>query len=301
MNRITSGATTIAVLDDAARGPADELLMRYGAVLFRGLGIASPADFHRFVGTFGEPFTDYRHGNSPRTAVQTGVWTSTEYPAEYEISLHNELSYAHRWPSRLFFYCDQAPGTGGATPVSDSRAVLAGLAPEVRERFAGRGVAYLQNLHGGFGFGKSWQDTYETTDRAEVEQALAGTGAEFRWTDDEELRVRQARPAVRRHPVTGEEVWFNQAEQWHVSNLPDDEAEALLEMAETDEDLPLQATYGDGTPLDVADLQHVRDVAKQNECFFPWQQGDVMMIDNLLVMHGRHAYTGPRRILVSMI
>lgn len=301
MDKITSGATTIAVLSDGARGPADDLLMRYGAVLFRGLGIGSPADFHRFVGTFGEPFTDYRHGNSPRTAVQTGVWTSTEYPAEYEISLHNELSYAHRWPSRLFFYCDRAPETGGATPVSDSRAVLAGLAPEVRERFAIRGVAYLQNLHGGFGFGKSWQDTYETTDRAEVEQALAGTGAEFRWTDDEELRVRQARPAIRRHPVTGEEVWFNQAEQWHVSNLPDDEAEALLEMAETDEDLPLQATYGDGSPLDVADLQHIRDIAKRNECSFPWQQGDVLMIDNLLVMHGRHAYTGPRRILVSMI
>ncbi|MGW5681885.1 TauD/TfdA family dioxygenase [Nonomuraea sp. NPDC003754] len=301
MEKITSGATTIAVLDDAARGPADELLLQHGAVLFRGLGVDSPAAFHEFVSTFGEPFTNYRHGNSPRVAVQTGVWTSTEYPAEYEISLHNELSYAHRWPSRLFFYCDQAPATGGATPVSDSRAVLAGLAPDVRERFSTRGVAYLQNLHGGFGLGKSWQDTYETADRDEVERALAETGAEFRWTEDDELRVRQVRPAVRRHPETGEEVWFNQAEQWHVSSLPDDEAEALLEMAASDEELPLQATYGDGSALDVADLRQVREVAKRNECAFPWQQGDVMMIDNLLVMHGRHAYTGNRRILVAMI
>ncbi|GIH77776.1 TauD/TfdA family dioxygenase [Planobispora longispora] len=301
MDKITSGATTIAVLGSSDRDSADSLLLQHGAVLFRGLGVDSPAAFHEFVGTFGEPFTDYRHGNSPRVAVQTGVWTSTEYPAEYEISLHNELSYAHRWPSRLFFYCDRAPAGGGATPVSDSRAVLAGLSPGVRSRFTSLGIAYLQNLHGGFGLGKSWQDTYETGDRDEVERALAGTGAEFRWTDDDELRVRQVRPAVRSHPVTGEEVWFNQAEQWHVSSLPADEAEVLLEMASSDEELPLQATYGDGSPLGADDLREVRETAKRNECSFPWERGDVMMIDNLLVMHGRHAYTGNRRILVSMI
>ncbi|WP_431894780.1 TauD/TfdA family dioxygenase [Nonomuraea sp. bgisy101] len=301
MDKITSGATTIAVLGSPDRGSADSLLLQHGAVLFRGLGVDSPAAFHEFVRTFGEPFTNYRHGNSPRVAVQAGVWTSTEYPAEYEISLHNELSYAHRWPSRLFFYCDQAPATGGATPVSDSRAVLAALTPEVRSRFTSLGVAYLQNLHGGFGLGKSWQDTYETEDRDEVERALAETGAEFRWTDDDELRVRQVRPAVRVHPVTGEDVWFNQAEQWHVSSLPADEAEALLEMASSDEELPLQATFGDGSALGADDLRMVREVAKRNECAFPWERGDVMMIDNLLVMHGRHAYTGNRRILVSMI
>jgi hypothetical protein len=132
MDKITSGATTIAVLGSPDRDSADSLLLQHGAVLFRGLGVDSPAEFHEFVRTFGEPFTNYRHGNSPRVAVQAGVWTSTEYPAEYEISLHNELSYSHRWPSRLFFYCDQAPATGGATPVSDSRAVLDGLSPEVR-------------------------------------------------------------------------------------------------------------------------------------------------------------------------
>lgn len=301
MEKISSGATTIAMLGEADRERADELLLEHGAVLLRGLGVGSPADFHHLVSTFGEPFTDYRHGNSPRTAVQSGVWTSTEYPAEYEISLHNELSYAGAWPSRLFFYCHRAPESGGATPVSDSRAVLAGLRPEVRERFAAKGVAYLQNLHGGYGLGKSWQDTYESADRALVEQALREAGAEFHWTPDDELRVRQARPATRRHPVTGEEVWFNQAEQWHVSSLPADEAEALLEMAESDEELPLQATYGDGDPLDEADLRHVREVAKLGECSFPWQQGDVMMIDNLLVMHGRHAYTGGRQVMVAMI
>ena len=32
---------------------------------------------------------------------KAGVYTSTEYPPEFFISLHNELSYSTRWPSRL--------------------------------------------------------------------------------------------------------------------------------------------------------------------------------------------------------
>ena len=33
---------------------------------------------------------------------------------------------------------------------------------------------------------------------------------------------------------------------------------------------------------------------------FPWQLGDVMVIDNMRVAHGRNAFFGPRKILVAM-
>lgn len=314
----SSGATTIAVLrlredgqsapDDAGRGEllaaarprADELLLEHGAVLLRGLGVDSGARFHDAVSHFGDPFSEYLHGNSPRKAVHEGVWTSTEYPAEYDISLHNELSQSYRWPDRLFFCCVVAPATGGETPVSDGRAMLAGMDPAVRERFEAHGVAYLQNMHGGYGLGRSWQETYETDDEAKVEEYLRSAGVEFSWTDDEDLRTRQVRPATRTHPVTGAQVWFNQADQFHVSNLSKPEAEALLAVVESEDELPLSATFGDGSPIPVADLDHVRALARQNECALAWEPGDVLMIDNMLVMHGRHGYTGPRRILVAM-
>ncbi|BCB75122.1 hypothetical protein Pflav_015320 [Phytohabitans flavus] len=100
--------------------------------------MTSAGEFHDVVSCFGDPFDAY-HGNSPRTNVQDGVWTSTEYPAEYDISLHNELSQASRWPRRLFFCCLVAPQTGGSTPVSDGRALLDDLDPGVRSRFESRG------------------------------------------------------------------------------------------------------------------------------------------------------------------
>lgn len=33
---------------------------------------------------------------------------------------------------------------------------------------------------------------------------------------------------------------------------------------------------------------------------FAWQQGDLLMIDNMLVAHGRNPFDGPRRILAAM-
>jgi alpha-ketoglutarate-dependent taurine dioxygenase len=311
---MTAGRTSIVVLTEEhppdparrrerverLRNQIDERLLDSGAVLLRNLGIASAAEFHDVVSCFGEPFAAY-HGNSPRTPVQDGVWTSTEYPAKYDISLHNELSQASRWPRRLFFCCLTAPETGGSTPVSDGRAMLADLDPAVRSRFESRGVAYLQSMHGGFGLGRSWQDTYQTDDRDTVEEYLRAADAQFSWTDADDLRIRQVRPAVRTHPVTGQQVWFNQAEQFHVSSLPDAEAQALLALVESEVDLPQSATFGDGRPIEPEDLAHVREVARRNECAFAWQPGDILAIDNMLVLHGRHAYSGARRILVAMI
>ncbi|MEU3712655.1 TauD/TfdA family dioxygenase [Streptomyces catenulae] len=311
--RRTSGGTTLAVLHtggpvtgpdavapEGVRRRVDELLTECGAVLLRGPGVADADAFHRAVTAFGDPLIDsYRGGNTPRMTVSDGVFTSTEYPARFDISLHNEMSYAHRWPGRLFFCCLQAPRTGGATPVCDGHALLADLDPAVRARFAS-GVVYRQHLHGGLGLGKSWQDTFETDDRSAVEEFLAASEAEHRWTADGGLRVSQHRPALRTNPLTGRDVWFNQAEQWHPSNLPGDEGEALLSLIGDVDDLPHWVTYGDGTPIPESDLAAVRTAATRNRLVEPWQPGDIMIVANMSVLHGREAYTGSRRVVVSM-
>ncbi|MEU9101659.1 TauD/TfdA family dioxygenase [Streptomyces sp. NPDC048361] len=311
--RRTAGGTTLAILHPGARTArwdsdllgavrdrVEELLVECGAVVVRGAGIADADEFHGAVTRFGDPLIDsYRGGNTPRMTVSDGVFTSTEYPARFDISLHNELSYAHRWPRRLFFCCLTAPETGGATPVCDGRALLASLPAAVRERFAS-GVVYRQHLHGGLGLGKSWQSTFETRDRGVVEAFLKDAEADFEWTGEGGLRVIQRRPAVRRNPLTGRDVWFNQADQWHPSNLPGDESANLLALIDRVEDLPHWVTYGDGAPLTDDDLAQVRAAAAANKLVESWQAGDIMIVDNMSVLHGREAFTGARRVVVSM-
>ncbi|MEU1779376.1 TauD/TfdA family dioxygenase [Streptomyces abikoensis] len=272
-------------------------LLHEKALVFRGFGV-EPASLDPILDLLLPNRLAYVQGNSPRTKVGKNVYTSTEYPAEYPISMHNELSYAHQWPARLVFFCEQAAATGGGTPIVDSAAVLEALDPEVRAAFSG-GVRYTQNLHGGRGFGKSWQETFETDSRDEVETYLASTGATWEWNASGGLKLRQVRPSTTRHPVTGAEVWFNQSDQWHVAGLDGDMAQTLAQILPED-DLPQTVSFADGTPIPAEYITHVRDTAWRLAVDVPWRTGDLMVIDNVAVAHGRQSFTGPRRVLVAM-
>jgi alpha-ketoglutarate-dependent taurine dioxygenase len=275
----------------------DKLIVEHKALVFRGFGLGADR-LDEVIDQLLSTRLAYVHGNSPRTKVGSNLYTSTEYPAEYTISMHNELSYSHSWPARLLFYCRLAAQTGGATPVVDAAAWLAALDPEVRDAYRG-GVRYMQNMHGGRGFGKSWQDTFETDDRAAVEAFLTGAGASWEWKGDGGLRVIQVRPSTTRHPVTGDEVWFNQSDQWHPAAL-DDEVGIALRDALPEDELPQSVTFADGSPIPAEYVTQVRDRGLALAVDVDWQEGDLLVIDNVLVAHGRRPYTGPRRVLVAM-
>ncbi|MDQ1026935.1 alpha-ketoglutarate-dependent taurine dioxygenase [Streptomyces umbrinus] len=294
----TGGADElVARIDDMGPEEVGNLLTQEKGLVFRGFEI-TPEELDRVLDRLLPNRLAYVHGNSPRTKVGSNVYTSTEYPQEFTISMHNEMSYAHAWPARLAFYCQVQPGSGGATPVLDAARWLDSLDAEVREAFAG-GVRYVQNLHDGFGLGKSWQDTFETTDRAEVEAFLEPTGARWEWKADGGIRVASVRPATTRHPVTGAEVWFNQSDQWHPAGLGDDTAAALAQIL-PEEDLPQNVTFADGTPIPAEYVVQIRDRGLEHAVDVDWRSGDLLLIDNVLLAHGRRPFTGARRVLVAM-
>lgn len=276
----------------------DEKLHRHGALRLRGFDVESPEQFERFCRAIDPDLKGYVGGESPRAVVSGRVYTSTEYPSHLEISLHNEMSYAREWPQRLYLFCARPAEEGGETQLADGRRVLAALDPEVRRRFTEKQVMYLRNLQDGRGVGKSWQDTFETDDREAAEASCRAGEIEFEWTDFG-LRTRAVRPAVIRHPLTGEEVWFNQADQSHVSSRGPRVQRSLLR-AMREEELPRHACFGDGSPIALADLDHVRQVQRDLEVVFPWRRGDLLVLDNVLASHGRKPFRGERRILVAM-
>ncbi len=275
-------------------------LLDAGALLFRGFGVTGAEEFARFVRTFSDRTPlDYTGGASPRLRLGGGVYTSTEYPRHYTLSLHNELSYTYRWPEHLYFFCVTPAEQGGETPLADSRALLRKIDPKVVRQFRDRRVRYDRRLHGGSGVGLSWRDAFETDERAAVERYCREGGVSFLWEEGGGLRMSQVRPATHTHPRTGEEVWFNQADAFHTTGMHPETYRSLISFLREDE-FPLNAFHGDGSPLDPAALEHIRGVMAREMCLFTWRPGDILVLDNVLAAHGRMPFRGARKILLAM-
>jgi alpha-ketoglutarate-dependent taurine dioxygenase len=270
------------------------LLQRVGGVLLRGFEVPSVAAFQQFAASFA-PLETYEFGSTPRTAISAGVYTSTEYPAHQHIPLHNEQAYTREWTMKIWFHCVTAPQTGGETPIADSRAVYRRMPAALRERFA-KGLLYVRN-YGDFDL--PWQQVFNTDEPAEVEAICKRIGVQWEWKDDGELRTTQLCQGVEKHPVTGEMVWFNQAHLFHVSNLQAEVRESLEEMLGI-ENLPRNVFFADGGTIEDGMLDEVRAVLTAETVIFPWQTGDVLMLDNMLAAHARTPFTGPRKVVVAM-
>jgi hypothetical protein len=67
-----------------------------------------------------------------------------------------------------------------------------------------------------------------------------------------------------------------------------------------EEDLPHYTSFGDGGPLDEQELDKIRTLMRERAVHFPWQHRDLLVLDNVLVAHGRNSFKGPRKILVAM-
>jgi alpha-ketoglutarate-dependent taurine dioxygenase len=274
----------------------DHKLLRSGAILFRGFSLFTVEAFEELMKILTGELLEYSYRSTPRTQVSGRIYTSTEYPAHQTIPLHNEMSYTRQWPMRLGFFCVEPAEEGGATPIADSRHVFDSIDPAIRERFSREQVRYVRNY--GDALDLPWQDVFQTEDRTEVEQFCREAGIEFEWKGDDELRTSQVCQAVAKHPRTGESVWFNQAHLFHVSSLQSEIRESL--MAATEDDPPRNAYYGDGTVIADNDLDQIRAAYDGAAVSFAWQKGDVLLVDNMLVAHGRAPYRGPRKIVVGM-
>lgn len=272
-------------------------LLEHGGILFRGFRVAERADFEQFIIALGLVPMTYIEAATPRTRLSERVYTSTEFPAEQTIALHNELSYVSTFPTKILFCCLLPAEAGGETPVGNIEGVYRRVPPRVRERFLQKGWMLVRNF--GSGFGPTWQASYHVADRDEAEAYFRGAGVEFEWTGGERLRTRQVRPASLTHPQTGATLWFNHTAFWHVSSLEPRLREMLLsEFGEAG--LPYNTYYGDGTPIEELVVEEIREAYRQETVTFGWRAGDILLLENMLVAHGRNPFTGPRTVLAAM-
>jgi alpha-ketoglutarate-dependent taurine dioxygenase len=269
---------------------------RNGAILFRGFGLRAAGDFERVAsGIVPDLFAEY--GDLPPEGTSERIYHSTPYPADKMILFHSESSHLPKWPLRQFFFCIQPADEQGETPLLDNRRVVEGLEPEIVKDFEEKGLLYVRNFSPGIDV--SWQDFFKTEDRAEVERMCAAEGMQCEWKDGDSLRISQRGPGVTRHPRTGEKIWFNQVQLHHVSCLDPETRESLRSLF-AEEDLPRNVYYGDGSVIPDEVVDRISAVFEELCVELPWEKGDLIALDNMLVQHARRPFKGERKILVAM-
>jgi len=273
-----------------------ERLLNHGCIRIHSDALKTTSDFNALLIAMQRELIKYEFGSTPRTQLAGDVYSSTEYPKEHEILLHNEMSYTTSWPSRLWFFCETPAGSGGETPVADSRKIYKKIDPAIRRQFEQKELLYVRNYMPGLDV--PWQQVFNTEDQQAVEQYCRSAGISFRW-NGEELKTWQKCQSIVKHPTTNETSWFNQAHLFHHSNLPAEYSELLFSMFKEDE-LPRNVMFADRSPIDPGMLTEIKEVMASEKYTFDWQQGEILIVDNILFAHGREPFTGERKIAVAM-
>lgn len=296
--------TDRATRDDAVNWIAqnrDELIRQVqteGAILFRDFPLRDADDFDRFVTAFGMESFRYEDSlsNAVRISYTPRVFSANEAPADVTIYLHHEMAQTPIFPSKLFFFCQQPAVEGGATPLCRSDILFRRIlheCPDFAQQCETKGLRYTNVMpsqnDAASGMGRSWQNTFRAQSRAEAEARLSELGYTWEWLSDGCLRATTpVLPAVR-EVSPHRKVFFNQLiaafQGWKDSR--NDPSKAI--------------TFGDGTALDREIVLLVAGLAEQLTFDMPWQQGDVALVDNYLVMHGRRTFRGSRKVLASLI
>lgn len=273
-------------------------LDEYGAILFRGFKIHSQQDFQQAVEKIIPQTAEYVEGATPRTQLKDGIYTATEFPAEQEIAPHNELSYTMTPPDKLAFCCLQSAESGGQTHIVDVNKVYKRIGSTIIKQFENHNGWMLSRTYGN-GFGPTVSKAFGMSNVDDIKAYGESRNLTVKVISDSQVKTEQIRDAVHTHPKSGEKLWFNHVSFWHPSSLCPT-IRATMEKSLSLSAFPYYTSFGDGSCIDDETIAAIRQAYADEECKFDWREGDVMLLDNWKVAHGRKPFTGNRKVLVSM-
>ena len=298
MGQSTEGIVSITDWLKNHKNQLETDLATHGAILFRDLEISNDNEFDRFIRAFDWPSFTYEESlsNAVRQNRTDLVFTANEAPPSVSIFLHHEMAQTPIYPSKLFFFCEQASESGGATPICRSDILLEHLnreIPEFVESCESLGLRYSQTMPAendlASGQGRSWRSTLSAETTQEAEAKLSRLGYQWEWRKDGALSVTTpVLPAIRT-AKDGRKVFFNQLiaafRGWQ-------DARNVGEKS---------IFFGDYSTISNDDMAVVIRLSDLLTFDIPWQTGDVVLVDNFLAMHGRRPFEGQRRVLASLV
>jgi alpha-ketoglutarate-dependent taurine dioxygenase len=267
------------------------LAREFGAVLIRGLADLSPARCQQVLaGVCGGRWYLGDQVQTARKQLAENIYTASVYDQAFEIPLHHEGIQKKPFPGILYFACELPATSGGATRLVQVRHVVSSLSEFAKDRLWECGIVYKQAY--GFAGCREWASAFKIDSRSELEGFFRSHNMHWEWHSGDRLSVTYRRPAFMRHPADGAVSLTNNAIHYVINGSPSD----LLSRPAT-ETSPPPADVAIGDHSTTARILTELDAAYQASTYrIQWSAGDLLVVDNILVAHGRDSFKGDRKL-----
>ncbi|HEY9740471.1 MAG TPA: TauD/TfdA family dioxygenase [Coleofasciculaceae cyanobacterium] len=260
-----------------------------GLLHFRGFDV-DLEKFQEFSNLFGTEFLTYAGGGYIRKTInEDGDRTvlSVTYNAggtqqkTFGLPIHGEMYYLKNRPTVIWFYCITPASEDGETTVCDGVQVYKQLREETKELFKTKRLRYLRSYANG-----EWQERYQTNDLSVVEKFCKENDLSLKIDrKTQSISTEYIHPAVIKSRWGGQEVFINNI-------LP-------VEWQESSGKKTSIVRLEDGLKIPDEVILEIKDVTARLTQLISWQSGDIVMIDNTRILHGRRAFTDQRRELYT--
>lgn len=262
------------------------LLERSGALLIRGASL-DLAGFNRLVCAWTDEIVTVglpKH----RPSVTDDGRVSLAATGTDGLFLHRELGYIPFEPTLCFFCCERPSAIDGQTTLCDGVALLDVLPTRLVALFERRPLRYRLTWNR-----ENWTGylQVETADAAiaKLRSEPSISQIEYRTVDYTLLGERQNEPclvfdytvsAIRALP-SGRLAFSNSLVSWTKmyawTNL-------------------VRVSFDDGEPIPPGVIEEVHECAESHALLHAWARGEVLVLDNRRVMHGRKPFQGERTL-----
>ena len=267
------------------------LFKKSGVLLFRDFDINTDK-FEQFTNLFGTEFMHYIGGaqvrkiinkNGDQTISSVNFYTDSDKQQKrtFKLPLHGEMFYTKSRPTLLWFYCVAPPLEDGETTVCDGVQVYQELSEATKNLFKTKRIKYIRHYANG-----EWQGRFQTNDLSELAKFCQESDLHLKIDKDTQaITTEYVYPAIVKTRWGGQEAFLNSIliVEWQEAAGKTDSIVRLEDNSRIPDDVLLE----------------LQEVTERLTYLISWQRGDILMIDNTRMLHGRRAFSDQQRELYT--
>lgn len=246
------------------------LFKTHGVLLFRGF-TTNVDIFRKFSNLFSTDFLNYTGGAFQRRVINGDQTLLSVNDYQFEIKLHGEMYYQKNIPLMLWFFCASPASEKGETTICDGRQFFTELSDSAKQLFQQKKLKFKALMSE-----EEWHSKYKTDNVDKLAELCQQNNTHLTVNNDQSITLEFITPAIHPSRCGKYQIFIN-------SLLPTIQLNPHILKFDDDSEIPAEV------------IAELNTIAEKITVDIVWQKGDILMIDNTRIMHGRRAFIDKKR------